>query len=82
MRRLRRSQVVAFVGVAALLFAAFATWAPSSSPLVAILSPLWLVSPALVTVVLRRRVARPDEQPVALLSILLSRAPPANAALV
>jgi hypothetical protein len=42
----------------------------------AILTPLWLVVPAAVVVILRRRAFRCDEQPVSLLSLLLSRAPP------
>ena len=43
----------------------------------AILTPLWLVVPAVSIVVIRRTAARSDDQPVALLSLADFRAPPA-----
>jgi hypothetical protein len=47
-----------------------------SSHLAAILPPLWPVVPVLSIVVIRRQPVRGDEQPVALRSLSLSRAPP------
>jgi hypothetical protein len=47
----------------------------------AILVPLWLVLPAVAVVIVRRRAFRCDEQPVSLLAILDSRAPPILTAL-
>jgi hypothetical protein len=47
----------------------------------AILTPLWLVVPAIAVIVVRRTAARSDERPVALLSLVLFRAPPAPVAL-
>jgi hypothetical protein len=42
-----------------------------------VLAPLWVVLfPVLSLVVLNRRLERTDEQPVALLSLLSTRAPP------
>jgi hypothetical protein len=42
-----------------------------------VLAPLWVVLfPVLALVVLTRRIERCDEQPVALLSLLATRAPP------
>jgi len=42
----------------------------------AILTPLWIVPQALSIVVVRRTATRCDDQPVALLSLSLFRAPP------
>jgi hypothetical protein len=47
----------------------------------AVLVPLWLVVPAVVVTVLRRRAARHDDQPVSLLCLVLFRGPPIHAAL-
>jgi hypothetical protein len=47
----------------------------------AILIPLWLVVPAVAVSVIRRRASRCDDQPVALLSLVLFRAPPTEVAL-
>ena len=75
--RTRKSLVLVCIGV--LLFASIF---PVAVPvLTAILTPLWLVVPAVVVVGLRRRAARCDEQSVALFSLRLSRAPPAAPAL-
>lgn len=72
--RTRKSLVLFCVGV--VVFAAFLPVV--SSVFTAILTPLWLVFPAVAVVVIRRRASRCDEQPVSLLSHLLSRAPPAS----
>jgi hypothetical protein len=80
MNRLRTRKSLVFVCVGLLLFASIV---PAVSPqFTAVLMPLWLVIPAIVAVVVRRRAARCDEQPVSLLALLLSRAPPAARALV
>jgi hypothetical protein len=56
----------------------FAVFVPTAAPdFVAMLTPLWLVVPAVAVTVIRRRASRCDEQPVALLSLALLRAPPA-----
>jgi hypothetical protein len=47
----------------------------------AVLTPLWLVVPAATITVVRRTAVRCDEQTVSLLSLILSRAPPATRAL-
>ncbi len=75
MRRTRRS--VAVLCIALVVFAAFV---PAAAPnlVFAILVPLWLVVPAATVVVIRRTAIRCDEQPVSLLSLVLSRAPPAQ----
>lgn len=73
--RTRKSFALFCIGVVV-----FATFLPViSTVFTAILTPLWLVVPAVVAVVIRRMAVRCDEQPVSLLSLLLSRAPPAFA---
>ena len=79
MRRLRTRRSLVLVGLAVVVFAAFVP-ALSSSLYAAILTPLWIVVPAVSIVVIRRTAARCDEQPVALLSLALFRAPPATLA--
>jgi hypothetical protein len=72
MSRARKSIVVlciAVVVVGALLPA-------MSIDLAAILTPLWLVVPAVAVVSICRLALCSHEQPVSLLSIVLSRAPP------
>jgi hypothetical protein len=78
MRRTRRSAAV--LCIALVVFAAFV---PAAAPNLvnAILVPLWLVVPAVTVVVIRRSAIRCDEQPVSLLSLVLSRAPPAQVVL-
>lgn len=78
MRRLRARKFVLF-GLAVVVFAAFVL-APSSNLPTAILTPLWVVALAVSIVVVRRTAARCDDQPVALLSLSLFRAPPATLA--
>jgi len=80
MRRLRTRKALVLFGLAVVVFAAFI---PALSPNLpsAILTPLWLVFPLVSIVVMRRTAARCDDQPVALLSLALFRAPPAPFAL-
>ena len=80
MRTLRTRKSFALFGVALVVFAAFVPALAAGLPSV-ILTPLWLVVPAVSIVVVRRRAIRCDEQPVALLSLALFRAPPATLAL-
>jgi hypothetical protein len=79
MRTLRTRKWLVVFGVAVLVFAAFvpalAAWLPA-----AILTPLWIVVPAVSIVVIRRTAARCDDQPVALGSLARFRAPPATLA--
>jgi hypothetical protein len=79
MRRLRtrKSFVILLIGVVL-----FASLVPVVSTLfTAVLNPLWIVVPAVIVVTLRRRAVRCTERPVALLSLLHSRAPPSLLAL-
>lgn len=71
----RTRKVLAILCVGILVFAAFV---PAAIPglLSAVLVPLWLIVPAVVVTVLRRRAARHDDQPVSLLCLVLFRAPP------
>ena len=80
MRTLRTRKSLVLFGVAVLVFAAFVPTLGASLPSI-ILTPLWLVVPAVAIVVVRRRAVRCDDQPVALLSLALFRAPPATLAL-
>jgi hypothetical protein len=78
MRRTRKS--IAVLCVALLVFSAFV---PAAAPnlVYAILVPLWLVAPAIAVIVIRRTATRCDEQPASFLSLVLSRAPPAQVVL-
>jgi hypothetical protein len=76
MRTLRTRKSFALLGLAVVVFAAFVPALSSSLPS-AILTPLWRVVPTVSIVVIRRTAARCDDQPVALLSVALFRAPPA-----
>jgi hypothetical protein len=80
MRRLRTRKSLVLIGLAVVVFAAFvpALWL-GLSPVV--LTPLWLVIPAILIVIVRRVAQRCDDQPVALRSLPLFRAPPAPLAL-
>jgi hypothetical protein len=75
MRRLGTRKSFVLFGLAVLVFAAFVPALSSSFPS-AILTPLWLVVPAVSIVVIRRTATRCDDQPVALFSLTLLRAPP------
>ena len=80
MARLRGRKPVAVLCAVLVLCAAFSP-AVSSLP-VAILTPLWLVVPAAAVVIVRRQAMRCGEQPSALLSIVASRAPPPDLAII
>ena len=80
MRTFRTRKSLVLFGVAILVFAAFVPALAEGLPSV-ILTPLWLVVPAVAIVVIRRTAVRCDDQPVALLSLTLFRAPPATLAL-
>jgi len=75
---LRTRKAIAVVCIALVVFAAFVP-ALASTLGAAVLVPLWLVLPAVVVTVVRREAFRCDEQPVSLLTVLASRAPPALA---
>ena len=77
MRNLRTRKWLVIFGVAVVVFAAFVPALAAGLP-AAILTPLWIVVPAVSIVVIRRAAARCDEQPVALRSLALFRAPPAT----
>jgi len=79
MRRLRTRKSLVLFGFAVVVFAVFVPALSSSLPS-AILTPLWIVVPDVSIVVIRRTAARCDDQPVALLSLALFRAPPATLA--
>ena len=71
----RTRKSVAALCIAVVVFAVFVpALAANLHPV--ILTALWLVIPAVVVVVIRRQAVRCDEQPVSLLSLALSRAPP------
>jgi hypothetical protein len=80
MRKLRTRKSLVLFGLAVVVFAAFVPALAAGLPR-AILTPLWLVVPAVSIVVIRRTAARCDDQPVALLSLALFRAPPVPLAL-
>ena len=79
MRRLRSRRSLALFCLGVVVFAACVPFV--STVLTAVLTPLWVVAPAIAVVLVRRQAARSDEQPVSLLAVLLSRAPPAILAL-
>ena len=73
--RARKSLVVL-----AAVVVVFAAVVPAVAGLSAvILTPLWLVVPSAAVTLIRRRAVRCDEQPIPLLSLVASRAPPAFA---
>jgi hypothetical protein len=76
MSRLRTRKSLALVAAALLVFAAFAPGV-ASLPLV-VFTPLGLVISTVGVTLIRRIAVRCDEQPIALCSILASRAPPAH----
>jgi len=79
MRRLRTRKSFVLFGLAVVVFVVFVPGLSWSLPS-AILTPLWFVVPAVSVVVIRRTAAGSDDQPVALLSLALFRAPPATLA--
>jgi hypothetical protein len=74
----RTRNTVAVLCIALVVFAAFVP-ATAADVALAVLVPLWLVIPAVVVTIVRRRASRCDDQPVALLSLVLFRAPPPHA---
>lgn len=75
MARLRRHKSLVILGAALIVFAAFV---PGVAVLPAVIfTPLGFVVAAIAVTLIRRVAVRSDEQPIALLSILASRAPPA-----
>ena len=79
MRKLRTRKSLVLFGLAVVVFTAFVPALSFSLPAV-VLTPLWIVVPAVFVVVVRRTAARCDDQPIALLSLALFRAPPATLA--
>jgi hypothetical protein len=76
MRRIRSRTSLVFFCLGVAVFAAIL---PSVSPIfTAVLTALWVVIPAAVVTLIRRRAVRSLEQPVSLLSLVLSRAPPST----
>jgi hypothetical protein len=76
----RTRQTVAVFCIVVVVFAAFLP-AVSAHLAPVILTALWLIIPAVSVVVIRRKALRCGEQPVSLLSLVLSRAPPSTLAL-
>ena len=76
----RIRKTVAVLCIAIVVFAAFMPVLAANLPPV-ILTALWLVNPAVAVMVLQRTASRCDEQPVSLLSLVPSRAPPSQLAL-
>jgi hypothetical protein len=80
MRTLRTRKSLVLFSVAVVVIAGLVPAVAAGLPSV-VLTPLWLIVPAVCVVVVRRRAVRYDDQPVALLSLALFRAPPATLAL-
>ena len=79
MRWMRARRSFALLALAVVVFATIVPVAASSLPAV-VLAPLWLVPPAVSITVVLRSATRSDDQPLALLSLALFRAPPATLA--
>ncbi|HYT76341.1 MAG TPA: hypothetical protein VEL79_16415 [Vicinamibacterales bacterium] len=71
----RKRQTVAVLCIALVVFSAFLP-AGSSDIVWAVLTPLWLIVPAADVTFVTRTASRCDDRPVALLSLVLLRAPP------
>ena len=80
MRRLRARKSLVVFSLAVVVFAALIPALVTGLPSV-VLTPLWIVVPAVCIVVVRRAAARCDDLPVALLSLAFFRAPPDTLAL-
>ena len=76
----RTRKTVAVLCIAVVVFAAFSPVVSANLPPV-VLTALWLVIPTVAITVIRRHAVTCDEQPVSLLSLVLSRAPPSQLAL-
>lgn len=72
-------KIVAIACIALVVFAVSAPGA-ASHVVAVVLTPVGLVVPAVLITVVRREAARSDVQPVALLSLVLFRAPPSESA--
>ena len=79
MRRIRTRRSFVLFGLAVVVFAAIFPALASGLPDV-VLTPLWLIVPAVSITIVRRTATRCDDQPLALLSLALLRAPPATPA--
>jgi len=75
MARLRRRRSLVFLALGLVLSAAFVPSAAANLAAV-ILTPLWLLLPAAAIMRIRREASNCIEQPVSLLSLVASRAPP------
>ena len=75
----RTRKTVAVLCIAVVVFAAFLPVVSANLPPV-VLTALWLVIPTVAVTVIRRDAVTCDEQPVSLLSLVLSRAPPSQLA--
>jgi hypothetical protein len=80
MRRLRTRRSLVVLGLAVVVFATFVPTVSSALPDV-ILTPLWLVVPAVSIAVVSVAATRCRVQPLALLSLARFRAPPVTLAL-
>ena len=76
----RTRKTVAVLCIAVVVFAAFSPVVSANLPPV-VLTALWLVIPTVAVTVIRRQAVTCDEEPVSLLSLVLSRAPPSQLAL-
>jgi hypothetical protein len=76
MRRIRTRRSLVLFGLAVVMFAAIFPAVASGLDDV-VLTPLWLIAPAVSMTIVRRTATRCDDQPLALLSVALLRAPPA-----
>jgi hypothetical protein len=74
MSRLRAHKSLVVLAAALVVFAAVVPTVVSVPAVV--LTPLWFVVTAAAVTLIRRRAVRCDEQPVPLLSLVASRAPP------
>jgi hypothetical protein len=81
MRTLRTNRSFALLGLAVVVFASFVPTV-ASSLFDVVLTPLWIVVPAALVMVVRRTATRCHDQPLALRSLPPFRAPPATLALV
>ena len=75
MARLRRRRSLVFLALGLVLFAAFVPAAAANLAAV-ILAPLWLLVQVAAITRIRREASNFNEQPVSLLSLVASRAPP------
>jgi hypothetical protein len=74
MRRLRTRRSLVLIGIGVAVFSALLP--VFGSAIAAILAPVWILLPTAAVLIVRRGVSECDEQPVSLLSVLFSRAPP------